>query len=94
MTDRERIEEALAREGFTAQEWIEHPDNGLTAVVGRFVVQTDDEDAGLYGGDEGKLDACVVGAEQYANQRVSWTFTAEGYDEGNEVTDLSVLEPV
>lgn len=95
MTDKERIEERLQAEGLTAQGWVDDPDNGVTAKLGRYeVVSDDDEDYGFYSGDEGELSACVVGAAQYNNQRVCFTFILDGNDDGNEVQSLSVLEPV
>lgn len=94
MTDRELIEARCSREGLTIQGWDEESENGLTAKLGRYtVVSPGHEDDGLYEGDDGELTACVVGAAQYNNQRVNFSFTAEGYDEGNDVRDLLVLEP-
>jgi hypothetical protein len=94
MEDRERIEKACQEHGLTIREWKTGDDGGDIAVLGRFEVIEDDEDAGLYSGDEGELSAEVVGAAQYGNQRVCFSFMAEGYDEGNEVRDLYVLDPV
>lgn len=87
------IEQRCEREGLAIKSW-ETTDDGETAVLGRFVVATGEyDDDGLYEGDEGVLTACVVGAEQYGNQRVLFSFTADGYDGGNDVRDLSALEP-
>lgn len=95
MTDKEMIEERLQSEGLTAQSWVEDTENGLTAKLGRYqVVNDDEEDYGLYAGDEGELSACVVGSAQYGNQRVSFSFTLDDNDEGSEVHSLSVLEPI
>jgi hypothetical protein len=94
MTDKERIEQAVEQAGFSVKSWNPDHENGLTANIGKFTVMSnDEEDYGLYEGDEGTLYACVVGAEQYGNQRVSFSFITEGYDDGNEVHDLSVLDP-
>jgi hypothetical protein len=94
MTDREMIESACASQGLTIQGWAT-TDDGHTAQLGRYVVSTPDyEDDGLYEGDEGTLDAVVVGSEKYENRRVSFTFTADGLDGGEEVSDLTALDPV
>lgn len=92
--EKNMIDRAVARAGFSVSEWREDPEDGLTGVVGRFVVVTDDDDNGLYSGDEGELAACLVGAAQYDNQRVAWQFTADGYDGACDVSDLDLLEPV
>lgn len=93
MTPRERIERRLNEEGFTAQDW-KDTDDGITAVLGSFIVIEDDEDEGLYSGDEGELTACVVGAPEYGNERVAFAFKVEGFSEGVEVRDLQTIEPV
>jgi hypothetical protein len=93
--ERKMIEEACKREGLTIQGWDPDHENGLTAKLGRYTVTTPDyDDDGLYEGDEGNLTACVVGSEQYNNQRVEFTFIPEDYDSGPEVSDLTALEPV
>lgn len=95
MTEREMIEDACKRQDFTIQEWDEEHENGLTAKLGRYTVVTPDyEDDGLYEGDEGELTACVVGAEQYHNQRVSFSFIPDGCDAGPDVRDLLALGSV
>lgn len=93
MTDRERIEQRVEREGLSVRAWTV-TDDGDTARLGRFTVATDEaEDEGLYYGDAGELSACVVGAAEYRNQRVSFTFTPDGFDVGLEIEDLAALEP-
>lgn len=95
MTDKEMIEARAEQDGLAIRGWDEAHENGLTAKLGTYRVTTDDyEDDGLYSGDEGELTACIVGAEQYGNRRVSFSFTMEGYDEGNEVRDLYALDRV
>lgn len=95
MDNKTRITEAAEAQGFTVSEFYEHPDNGLTGKVGQFEVVNDEyEDDGLYLGDLGELEASVVGAAQYRNERVSFTFIAEGNDAGSEVRDFSCLDPV
>lgn len=93
MTDKEMIEAACARQGFKILSWTNTTD-GDTAVLGGFTVGIEDESDGLYEGDEGDLAACVVGAEKYGNRRVCFTFCPEGHDEGQEVRDLSCLDPI
>lgn len=98
MSDNDRIkqmiESAVAREGYTVEEWRDDPGDGLTGVIGRFVVAVEDENEGLYEGDEGVLEVSVVGAPQYQNERVWFGFTADGTDGGAEVKDVSTLDPV
>jgi hypothetical protein len=88
------IEAAADSHGLTILGW-DQGESGLEAQLGRYLVVSDDcEDDGLYEGDEGDLTACVVGAEEYRNQRVSFTLTTEDVEGGNEVRDLDVVEPV
>jgi hypothetical protein len=92
--NRTDIERAAASNGFKVAEWRDTDDGDTAVMEGSFVVVNDEyEDDGLYSGDEGELSACIVGAPQFFNERISWTFITEGYDEGNEVRDLTVLEP-
>lgn len=94
MTAKEMIEERCKKEGLTITGW-SMTDDGESANLGRWAVTSnEDEDYCLYEGDEGELSACVVGAEQYHNRRVCFSFIAEGMDEGNEVHSLSMLDPV
>jgi hypothetical protein len=95
VTDREMIEARVAREELTAVDWFEHEEDGITAKLGRYRVWSEElEDDGIYEGDVGELTACVVGCEEFRNRRVCFTFTADGYDSGNEVCDLGVLSKV
>lgn len=95
MTDKEMIEARCQQEGLTIQGWDEEHENGLTAKLGRYTVTTDDyEEAGFYIDDEGDLSACVVGSEQFGNRRVSFAFTPDEMDMGNDVSELSILDPV
>lgn len=89
---REMIEARLAEEGWTAREWREGED-GLEAVVGRFVVIEGDNDTPPYIDTEGELTACVVGSPERHNERVHFSFTEDGMDAGDEVSDLTTLEP-
>lgn len=80
------IESALKREGFVAREWRTDPEEDrIEAVLGRFVVTEDDEEHGIYGGDEGEVAAIVVGAQEYSNERVHFGFKADGTDCPTEV---------
>lgn len=96
MDEKSMIERAVTRHGLTPDEWDEESENGLTARFnGEWIVLEEDEDRGLYDGDTGKLSACVVGAEEYGNQRVIFTFTPDSYepDSGNEVVPFEDVEP-
>lgn len=91
MTDREMIEARCNSEGLTITGWSD-TDDGETAALGRWTVLTNDyEDEGFYEGDNGDLTACVVGAEEYNNRRVAFTFTPDGMDSGLEIRDLAIL---
>lgn len=95
MTDREMIEDYAEYTMLSIESWDEENENGLTALLSdRWVVVHDDEDRGLYEGDEGVLTLCVVGAEQYGNRRVSLSFVADDMDCGVEIVDLDVLDSI
>lgn len=86
------IESRCASEGLTIKGWSETED-GDTAALGRFTVTTPDYDGdGLYEGDVGELTANVVGSVKYANRRVAFEFTPDGYDGGVDVPDLTALD--
>lgn len=92
---RKLIEQAAAEQGYTIAEFYDHAENGLTGKIGRFeVVSNLDEDYGFYDGDEGVLEASVVGAAIYGNVRVAFSFISDGADVGNEVHSFEVLEPL
>lgn len=94
MNNREMIEARCEQQGLRILSWSDTED-GETALLGKFVVTTDEEeDYGLYVDDEGILTACVVGAEQYGNRRVCFSFITEGRDCGEEVHDLSALDRI
>jgi len=94
-TDREIIEEGVSLQGYSIERWGTDDDGEEYAVLGWFVVLNDDyEDRGLYSGSVGELRASHVGAEKYGNRRCYFSFIEEGMDGGNEVHDLSVLDPV
>lgn len=94
MTNKVMIDARCAQEGLSIQGWTETED-GDTALLGRFtVISNDYEDDGIFDGDVGELTACVVEAEKYNNRRVCFSFTADGYGEGNEIHDLYALDPV
>lgn len=90
------IERRCASFGFTIQGWYTDPDDDrIAADLGQAQVIEDDENTGMYVGDQGKLTASVVGAEQYGNERVSFMFTNNDFEpgNGNEVSDpLEYLE--
>lgn len=94
MDEKALIEAAAARHGITILGW-DQGEDGLEAQLGRYVVLNNDyEEDGLYENDEGDLTACVVGAEEHHNQRVSFALRLPDYDSSNEVKDLDVLDPV
>jgi hypothetical protein len=92
--ERVMIERFAKSEGLPISSWDAEHENGLTAKLGRARVVEDDEDHGLYGGDEGELEACVVGSEENRNQRVSLGLIIDGYDEASDVPDISAVEPI
>lgn len=95
MEDKDLIAAAIDRQlGRPVAEWRDDPENGITAVIGRYTVTEDDDEHGLYSGDEGELTACRVGAPEYGNVRVAFSFTTDGLDGGNDVPDPSILDPV
>lgn len=78
------ITRAVDQHGYPVKEWREG-DEGLEAALGRFRVTVDDDDQGLYEGDEGEVTACVVGAPEYENERVSFSFTSDEMESGMPV---------
>lgn len=91
------IESHIQSTGYTVQEWRNDEDYSVpraVAYIGRFEIIEDDEDNGLYSGDEGDLTATVVGAAEYQNERVAFSFTPDGYDTGTDVPDLSLVDPI
>lgn len=97
MTDdriKQMIAARVADEGYTVESWREG-DDGLEGIIGRFrVTDNEDEDYGIFEGDEGELIACVVGAQEYHNERVMFNFKADGTDGGNEAHNLASLDPI
>jgi hypothetical protein len=91
---KEMIEAAVTARGLAVKDWRDDPDDGLTAVLGRFRVAVEDEREGLYDGDEGVLIASVVGARQYGNERIYFGWTPDGMDEAGEVRDIMALDPI
>jgi hypothetical protein len=98
VTNHELIEQECERQMLLVESWDEEHENGVTAILGRWRVYHDEyADQGFYVDDEGVLSACVVGSEQYGNQRVSLSFMPSGMDGGVEVpggNPLDVLELV
>lgn len=96
--DRERalIVARCEKEGITVKDWREGGEDGLTADLGRYRVVEENDDQGFYADDEGTLTANVVGAAEYRNERVMFTFTPDEQDPGSgpEVDDLTVVDPV
>lgn len=93
MEDKQRIEEKCARIGLTVKEWRDDPNDGITAVLGRFECNTDEfEDDGIYSGTVGVVEASVVGAAQYHNQRVWFGYKEDGTDSGQEIDGQAVVD--
>lgn len=94
MPDHKRlIEDACTKQGLTVQSWSQDPDYDEPrdqAELGLFAVIEDNDEAGIYEGDEGTLIACVVGAAEFGNERVAFVFTADGCDSGSEVSPYDV----
>lgn len=87
---RAMIERAAQQQGLTIVSWEsdeeEHRDKAL---FGRYAWIDETEEH--YAGDEGELAASVVGAQKYHNERVSFMFTADGMEIGDDV-DPHLLE--
>lgn len=81
---RKLITEAIRHWVAEPERWDADPDDGgrLRGWLGSAHVFDDDEDQGLYEGDEGEVYACVVGAHQYGNVHVAFYFMGEGMDGG------------
>jgi hypothetical protein len=94
MSDNERekkmIEAGVIAQGLSVKEWRDDPEEGIVGVIGRFRAIEDDDQEGIYVDDEGDLEASVVGAQQYNNERVAFVFKADGMD-GAEVRNLGAL---
>jgi len=73
------IQEELDLQMLAIQGWrLGEGDEPEALLKGRWVVIEEDEDAGLFGGDEGTVTASVVGSPKYGNERVFLGFTADG----------------
>lgn len=71
MTHGELIIETCEEEGLPIREWREMED-GPEAVLGRARVIEDDEEEGVFVGEEGELTCCTVGAASLGNLRPSF----------------------
>lgn len=97
MVDKKRIIGAM--EGFGLQEgdatW-DDTEDGLVATLGRWRVITEDDERGLWDGDEGLVTAQIVGAAQYGNMRVCFTFTSDDLDpmSGPEIVPFDDVEQI
>lgn len=94
MDAKQMIERRLESEMLVATEWRDSED-GPEAVIGRYkVIEELVEDEPPFLNDRGVLSALQVGAEKHGNQRVLFVFTTDGTTGGDEINDLSVLEPI
>lgn len=94
MTQRERIEAELEHHMLVAEEWRDGEDGTEAVLKYRWGVIEEDEDAGLFEGDEGRVVASVVGAAKYGNERVSFGFVADGMDGPVECRPLDNVDPL
>jgi hypothetical protein len=92
--ERALIEAALSRAGYRAESWRASEENAgrAEAVVGRFRVLQDDDEAGLFADTEGVLTAVCVGSAERRNLRVAFGFLEDGMTADVEVRDLDALE--
>lgn len=92
---RQMIERQLESHGLGHSGWrMDEADHREQALLGRWTVMEDYDDLGLCADDEGDLVATVVGATEYGNERVIYSFTADGCDSGSEVRPYEEVEPV
>lgn len=94
--NRADIERAAESMGYPIAEWRETLNGDTAFFEGEFAVAADDEERFLYAGDEGHLEATIVGSAELGNERIFWTFVQEGNDDGDGIevrplTDLEVL---
>lgn len=101
MTDRERemLQAALDTYGLNGVFREADDPNNVTMgpevlVNERWQVIEDDEDNGLFEGDEGQLFACVVGAPEYHNHHVSWGFMPDGMNCTSDCVPYDNVYPV
>lgn len=87
---RELIEREISTYGYPVKEWGIDEDGDVQANLGRFRVITDDEDFGLFEGDEGVVFAGVVGAAEYNNEGIAFSFQGDDFDSGLPLRDLSM----
>jgi hypothetical protein len=93
--EREMIQAAADRMGWTINGWDHDEDGDLRANLGRFIVIEGDDDEGLYQDDEGVLFISVVGAARFGNQRAHFGFLTEYTDSPVDVRDPSyMVEPL
>lgn len=87
---RELIERTIASYGYPAKEWGIDDDGDVRADLGRFRVIANDDDHGLFEGDEGVVFAGVVGAQEYHNESVAFSFQGDDFDSGLPLRDLAM----
>ena len=77
-------------------EWADDGMGSDIAKLGRWFVVREDEERGLYEGDQGELSAQRVGGEEHGNVRLCVTFTPDDYDpfSGPEAVPFEDVEPV
>lgn len=92
--DRHRrlIEERLRSDGLHPDEWRNDEDGQIEAVLGKWRVTDEDEDKGLYEGEEGTLTASVVGAPEHGNEQVKYHICLEDQEVGIECRPFENVE--
>lgn len=89
------INAADGRYGLVVDEWVTDEYGNTVGRLGRWKVERDDEDRGLFEDDEGELQATVVGAPEYNNEHVSFGFKGDDFEEvGAEVVPFEDIEPL
>lgn len=88
------IEAELEKRMLVAAEWRDGEDGREAVLKHRWYVTEEDEDNGLFEGDEGTVSACVVGSAKYRNTRVSFSFTPDGCDGGSDCIPLENVDAI
>jgi hypothetical protein len=84
---------AMKHYGLIVGEWFTDEYGSAVGKIGRWRVLVDDEDRGLFEGDEGELHAEVVGAPENHNERVHFGFKGDDFEEvGAEVVPFEDID--
>lgn len=88
------IEEKLKHEMLAVDRFVDGEDVREAILKHTWEVVEDDENAGLFEGDEGEVRASVVGAPEYGNERVTFSLHTEDHTDGVECRPLDNVQPV